>query len=140
MKANLKQIRKLRIYSDDFKKEIVAIYESGKFSVLQLEKLYGVSNASIYSWIYKFSTFNEKGFRIVEMKESGAKKLKQLEQKVKELEQAVGQKQIKIDYLEKIIEIAKDDLKIDIKKITTFSNLLVQNPSNPNKFCNESAL
>jgi transposase-like protein len=116
MKANLKQIRKLRIYSDDFKKEIVAIYESGKFSVLQLEKLYGVSNASIYSWIYKFSTFNEKGFRIVEMKESSAEKLKQLEQKVKELEQAVGQKQIKIDYLEKIIEIAKDDLKIDIKK------------------------
>jgi len=116
MKANLKQIRKLRIYSDDFKKEIVAIYESGKFSVLQLEKLYGVSNASIYGWIYKFSTFNEKGFRIVEMKESSAEKLKQLEQKVKELEQAVGQKQIKIDYLEKIIEIAKDDLKIDIKK------------------------
>jgi transposase-like protein len=116
MKANLQQIRKLRIYSDDFKKEIVAIYESGKFSVLQLEKLYGVSNASIYSWIYKFSTFNEKGFRIVEMKESSAEKLKQLEQKVKELEQAVGQKQIKIDYLEKIIEIAKDDLKIDIKK------------------------
>ena len=116
MKANLKQIRKLRIYSDDFKKEIVAIYESGKFSVLQLEKLYGVSNASIYSWIYKFYTFNEKGFRIVEMKESSAEKLKQLEQKVKELEQAVGQKQIKIDYLEKIIEIAKDDLKIDIKK------------------------
>lgn len=116
MKANLQQIRKLRIYSDDFKKEIVAIYESGKFSVLQLEKLYGVSNASIYGWIYKFSTFNEKGFRIVEMKESSAEKLKQLEQKVKELEQAVGQKQIKIDYLEKIIEIAKDDLKIDIKK------------------------
>ena len=116
MKANLKQIRKLRIYSDDFKKEIVAIYESGKFSVLQLEKLYSVSNASIYSWIYKFSTFNEKGFRIVEMKESSAEKLKQLEQKVKELEQAVGQKKIKIDYLEKIIEIAKDDLKIDIKK------------------------
>ena len=116
MKANLKQIRKLRIYSDDFKKEIVAIYESVKFSVLQLEKLYSVSNASIYSWIYKFSTFNEKGFRIVEMKESSAEKLKQLEQKVKELEQAVGQKQIKIDYLEKIIEIAKDDLKIDIKK------------------------
>ena len=116
MKANLKEIRKLRIYSDDFKKEIVAIYESGKFSVLQLEKLYGISNASIYSWIYKFSTFNEKGFRIVEMKESSAEKLKQLEQKVKELEQAVGQKQIKIDYLEKIIEIAKDDLKIDIKK------------------------
>jgi hypothetical protein len=50
------------------------------------------------------------------MKESSIDKLKQLELKVKELEQIVGQKQIKIDYLEKMIDIAKDDLNIDIKK------------------------
>jgi predicted component of type VI protein secretion system len=43
-------------------------------------------------------------------------KLKELEQKVKELERMVGQKQIKIDYLEKMIDIAKDELNIDIKK------------------------
>ena len=40
----------------------------------------------------------------------------ELEQKVKELELAVGQKQIKIDYLEKMIDIAKEELDIDIKK------------------------
>jgi hypothetical protein len=81
-----------------------------------LEKLYGISNSLIYNWIYKFSTFNEKGFRVVEMKESNIDKLKHLEQKIKELEQIVGQKQIKIDYLEKMIDIAKEDLNIDIKK------------------------
>ncbi len=116
MKANLRQIRKTRFYSDEFKKEIVQLYESGKFSVVQIEKLYGIGNPTIYNWIYKFSTFNEKGIRVVEMKTSSTEKLKQLQQKIKELEQAVGQKQIKIDYLEKMIEIAKDDLKIDIKK------------------------
>ncbi|WP_438967304.1 transposase [Flavobacterium sp.] len=116
MKANLQQIRKQRCYSEEFKKEIVSIYESGKLSVLQIEKLYGINNVSIYRWIYKFSTFNEKGFRVIEMKESSIEKLKELELKVKELEQIVGQKQIKIDYLEKMIDIAKDDLKIDIKK------------------------
>jgi transposase len=116
MKANLKQLRKHRIYSEEFKKEMVFLFESGQFSVVQLEKLYGVSDASIYKWIYKFSTFNEKGFRIVEMKDSSFERLKQLEQQVKELEQVVGQKQIKIDYLEKLIDIAKEDLKIDIKK------------------------
>lgn len=116
MKANLKNIRKNRRYSENFKREIVSIFESGKLSVPQLEKLYGINNVTIYNWIYKFSTFNEKGFRVIEMKESSIDKLKQLEQKVKELEQIVGQKQIKIDYLEKMIDIAKDDLNIDIKK------------------------
>lgn len=116
MKANLKQIRKHRRYSEEFKKEIVSIFESGKFSILQIEKLYGISNPLIYKWIYKFSTFNEKGFRVIEMKDSSIEKLKQLELKIKELEQVVGQKQIKIDYLEKMIDVAKDELKIDIKK------------------------
>ena len=116
MKANLKEIKKHRRYSTDFKKELVSLFESGKYSVVQLEKLYGISNPTIYRWIYKYSTFNEKGIRIVEMKKSSSKKLKELEQKVKELERAVGQKQIKIEYLEKLIDIAEDDFDIDIKK------------------------
>lgn len=116
MNANLQKIKKHRVYSEEFKKEIVTLYESGNFSVLQIEKLYGISNPTIYNWIYKFSIFNEKGIRIVEMKASGTEKIKELQQKVKDLEQAVGQKQIKIDYLEKMIDIAKADFKIDIKK------------------------
>ncbi|MBP2834176.1 transposase [Aquimarina sp. U1-2] len=116
MRANLKTIRKQRVYSEDFKRQLVSDFESGKFSVPQLEKLHKVSNASIYKWIYKYSTFNEKGFRVVEMKESSNKKMKDLEQRIKDLEQVVGQKQIKIDYLEKMIDIAKDELDIDIKK------------------------
>ena len=116
MKANVRSIRKQRKYSFEFKKRIVADFESGKFSVPQLEKLHGIRNATIYSWIYKFSTFNEKGFRIIEMKDSSNQKMKELEARVKELERAVGRKQIKIDYLEKMMEIAKEELDIDIKK------------------------
>jgi transposase len=116
MEANLKEIRKHRRYSEDFKKSIVASFEKGEFSVGQLEKLYGIRNASIYSWVYKYSNFNEKGLRIVEMEDSSQHKLEELAKKVKELEQIVGQKQIAIEYLEKMIELAKTDLNIDIKK------------------------
>ncbi len=116
MKANLKQIRKHRLYSEEFKKNIVDSFEKGEFSVSQLQKLYGVQNAVIYRWVYKFSSFNEKGCRIVEMENSNQNKLKELINKVKELEQIVGQKQIAIEYLEKMIELAKTDLNIDIKK------------------------
>jgi hypothetical protein len=39
-----------------------------------------------------------------------------MQERIKELERAVGQKQLKIDFLEKMIEITEQDLKIDIKK------------------------
>lgn len=116
MEANLQQIRKHRLYSEDFKKRMVTSFEKGEFSVPQLEKLYGVRSAIIYRWVYKYSRFNEKGCRIVEMEDSNQNKLKELANKVKELEQLVGQKQIAIEYLEKMIELAKTDLNIDIKK------------------------
>lgn len=116
MKANIKLIRKSRKFSEEFKKSIVNDFESGKFSVLQLERLHKIHCQVIYRWIYKYSNFNEKGARIVEMKDSSTQKLKALEKKIKELERTVGQKQIMIDYLEMMMEVAKDELNIDIKK------------------------
>jgi len=116
MKANLAQIRKHRRYSEDFKKRLVSSFEKGEYSVPQLGKLYGVGMTNIYNWIYKYSRFNEKGCRIVEMENSNQNKLKELSQKVQMLEQLVGQKQIAIEYLEKMIELAKTELNIDIKK------------------------
>ena len=116
MKASVRKIKKYRKYTESFKKSLVRDYESGLYSVCQLEKLHGIGNQSIYSWIYKYSTYNERGYRVVEMKDSSSKRVKELERKVAELERKVGQKQIKIDYLEKMMDIAKDELKIDIKK------------------------
>lgn len=116
MKANLKKVKSQRQFSSEFKEVLVSEFESGRYSVSQLSKLHGIAEQNIYRWIHKFSTFNEQGFRIVEMKDSTSKKVKDLERKVKELERMVGQKQIKIDYLEKMIEIAKEQFDMDIKK------------------------
>lgn len=116
MKANIQQIKKHRTYSEEFRKELVTLFEKGEYSVLQLEKLYGVCNGSIYKWIYRYSSYNEKGVRVVEMKTSNSNKLKELESRIKQLEQMVGQKQIKIEYLEKMIDLAKEEFQIDIKK------------------------
>lgn len=116
MKANVKMIRKVRRYSKEFKQMVVSEYESGKFTVYQLEKLYGVCNPSVYNWIYKYSTFNEKDYRIVEHKQSSTNKLKQLQKENEGLKAKVGEKQILIDYLEQLIKVASEELKTDIKK------------------------
>ena len=116
MKPNVRLLRKSRQYSVEFKKQIVADFESGEFSVRQLSKLHGIANPVIYRWIYKFSNFNEKGFRVVEMKDSSNKKMQELEARNKELEAALGRKQIQVEYFEKMLELAKSELDIDIKK------------------------
>jgi transposase len=116
MKTTIRVVKTHRRFTEDFQREIVKEFQAGTLSVVQLSRLYQISPQTIYNWIYKFSTFNQKGSRIVEMKDSSAAKLKEMEQRIRELERAVGQKQIKIDYLEKMIDIAKTDLDIDIKK------------------------
>ena len=116
MKSNIRLIKKRRVFSEEFKRTLVSDFERGHFSVHQLSRLHNINFQTIYRWIYKFSTFNEKGYRIVEKTDSSERKLKALRQEVKKLEQIIGQKQIKIDYLEKMIEIARDEFQIDIKK------------------------
>ena len=107
---------KRRIFSESFKKERVKEYESGKLTVLEISRLYGIAFQTIYKWIYKYSVYNKKGLRIVEHKDSYNNRVKELQDRIKELERIVGQKQISIDYLEKMIELAKKELGIDIKK------------------------
>jgi len=111
-----KRINRRRSFSEDFKLRIVELYESGQGTVSELEKGYGLSGAVIYRWIYKYSNYNKKSIQVVEMKDSQQSKIKELERKVKELEQAVGRKQMNIDYLEKMIDLAKEHYEIDIKK------------------------
>lgn len=116
MKANVKLIQKRRKFSTDFKKELVEEFESGKFSVLQLSRLYKIHPQLIYNWIYKFSNFNEKGYRVMEKQESSLEKVSQMEKRIKELEASLGRKQIQLDFTNKMIELAEEEYGIDIKK------------------------
>ena len=109
-------IQSRRIFSEEFKKTCVKEYESGQFSVLELSKLYYIKGVIIYRWIYKYSTYNKRRVKVVEMATSSKEKLKELQKRISDLERVVGQKQLNIDFLEKMIEIAKNDYGIDIKK------------------------
>ena len=111
-----RRIRRQRKFSEDFKLKVVKEYETGKLSIGEMTKIYDIHAQVIYRWIYKYSKYNKQSIQVVEMKDSQAHKMKQMEARIKELEQAVGQKQMNIDYLEKMIDLAKDHYDIDIKK------------------------
>ena len=115
----MKKVRKVnsvRKFSEEFKKSRVKEFERGEFTVKQISRMFNVSAQVLYRWIYKYSNYNTKKCIVVEEKDSSSQKLKNFEKRVAELERMLGQKQIRIDFLEKMIDIAKEDYEIDIKK------------------------
>ncbi len=115
-KSTRLNIRVRRVFSEEFKREKVSQITSGQISILSLSKLWGVSQNSIYKWVYKYSPDHTKGTIMVVQKETEAVKLVELQRRVAELERAVGHKQMIIDYQDKLIEIASKELDVDLKK------------------------
>lgn len=104
-----------RIFSEAFKKEKVALIEEGKISVLQLCKIYEVSHTAVYKWIRKYSKIS-KGERVVVEKISEEKKTMELYKRVRDLEQALGRKQLELDYYKEVVRIIEEEKGEDIKK------------------------
>ncbi len=113
---NVKKLRKRVVYSEEFKRARVNEYESGELTIKQMGRLYGISFQSVYNWIYKYSSVNKKSLKIVEHSDSATEKVKQLEKRLAELERLLGQKQIKIDYYEELLAMAKEAYDLDIEK------------------------
>lgn len=90
--------------------------EERQITVLQLCRIYELSSSAVYKWIRKYSTKISKQERIVVEKESEGEKTMQLVRKLSDLERIVGQKQLQIDYLEKVLELGSQEVGFDIKK------------------------
>ena len=109
-------IRQRRIFSKELRKEIIRDIEQGKITVSQACREYSVGSTSIYRWIEKFSHNLQLGTVLVMQKKSEANQKEELLKKIKDLEAALGRKQLELEVQEKIIEIASAELGIDIKK------------------------
>jgi len=110
------QIQKRVIYSESFKRQKVKQLVAKELKVSELCAQYGMSRTAVYKWIYKYSPHHERqSIQVVQM-QSEAHKTKLLRSRVAELEAALGRKQLQIDYLDKLIELASAELDYDLKK------------------------
>lgn len=111
-----KYLRQRREFSPTLRKQIVGLIESGNLSVAAASREYLISSTSIYNWIHRYSTYNKKGAVLVVDTNSQSKKISDLQQRIAELERAVGHKQMQIDYYEKFVELASEEVGEDLKK------------------------
>ncbi len=110
------EIRQIKTFSEEFKRQKVKLLIEKKVSILELSELYSVSRTSVYRWLYKYSPHHQKGTLQVVQMESEIEKTKALQKELARLEQVVGQKQMYIDYLEQMLLIASEEFETDIKK------------------------
>ncbi len=104
-----------RYFSVEFKKAKAKDIAGGKLSINDACRLYEVSRTSIYKWLYLYTQI-ERGTKTVLQMDSEEMKTKKLLDDVADLERKVGQKQLEIDYLNKLIEISSNEIGFDIKK------------------------
>jgi transposase-like protein len=108
--------KRRRIFSEEFKMDRVKEIESGSLRISQISRMHEVSIQSVYQWIYQYSKTRKKGLRMVVEKESESSKRLLLERRVSELERLLGQKQVELEYLNRVIKEGDKLLGVDLKK------------------------
>ena len=111
-----KTLRQQRVFSVEIKKQVVRDIERGKCSVTQARKGLGVCEQSIYNWIKQYSRYLHSNKRLVVEDKSEAYRTRELEKRIQELEAALGRKQMELDLLNKVIDLADEEYQTDLKK------------------------
>lgn len=113
--------RRRRHFSDSFKIQKVRELETGRTKVSELCEQYEVTSTNVYRWLNKFGSMKNKKERLIIEADSDTKQLLELKKKVAELERIIGQKQVMLDFKDKMIELAEETYGVDIKKKFTTS-------------------
>ncbi len=110
------QIRERRIFSEEVKKKAVKDLTSKRTTIKALMNEHQVSHQAIYTWLYKYSPYHDQKCTLVVQMKSEETKNSELQKRVAELERVVGQKQLEIDFLNKLLDIGSSELGFDLKK------------------------
>ena len=108
--------RRRRVFSEEFKQKKVREIDQKITTIAEVSREYEVRASNVSKWLTQYSPNRMKSVRTIVESESDTRKLFDLQQKVAELERVIGQKQLLIDFLAKMMELAEQEYGIDIKK------------------------
>lgn len=108
-------------YSEEFKWRVVQEVLSGKYSKEEARRIYNIkSNCAVLYWMRKFSgneKYREGGVLLGSTtKMQNMKELSEKDRRIKELEESLNRERLRADLWQKMVEIADEQLNIDIKK------------------------
>jgi transposase len=110
------KVRRMRTFSEEFKRKKVQEIERKISTIAEISRQYDVRPNNVTKWVKLYSINYMAGARFIVESESDTVKLIEYQKKIAELERLLGQKQVVIEFQNKIIELAEVEYKIDIKK------------------------
>ena len=116
MEKLTREERQRRRFSECFKRKKVQEIESGQVKISEICRVYQIRSNNVYKWIQKYGNMQKKNERLIVETESDTLKVIELQRRVAELERIIGQKQIEIDFKDKMIELAEEVYHVEIKK------------------------
>ena len=111
-----RELKQTRVYSESYRKERVADIENGLLTVSETHRVFGLSISVIYRWIHRYSKHITHHTRQVVEVESEQHRTKMLLERVGMLERTIGQKQLEIDVLRTMVDLASQELGEEWKK------------------------
>ena len=115
MKSDFK-IKQSRSFSESLRRQIVGQIVRKELTITAVSREYNVSRASIYNWLYLYSSTLTQGTRMVMEKDSQEKLTQELKKEIKELQAALGRKSLEADLFRIIVDLASEEYKTDLKK------------------------
>jgi len=100
--------RRSRYFSEEFKIQKVRELEQKSCTISDICREYEVSVVAVKKWKFKYSSKFKKTTRLIVESESDTKKIQELKSKIADLERMLGQKQIQLEFTEKMIELAEE--------------------------------
>jgi len=110
-------------YSESFRQQVVREYEEGT-SIEDLRKKYGIGGKStIQKWIKKYSYQGLRHELLRIQRPEEVQRIRELETRVQELEQALGRMTLEKLALESSLEVLQETYGVDAKKnaVSSFS-------------------
>jgi transposase-like protein len=108
--------RRRRFFSEEFKQKKVREIEQKITTIAEVSRQYEVRPNNVSKWLAKYSNNYMKGVRTIVESESDTRKLVELRAKIAELERIIGQKQVQLEFKDKMIDLAEEVYGVDIKK------------------------
>lgn len=125
MKAKVKSLgakfnlRSQRKFSLELKKNLVSEIEHNRLTIRDVVNLYNVASQTVYRWLRDHSSTKKTGTVMVVESDSKETKIDKLVKYIADLERSLGQKQLEIDFLSKVVDICSEELGYDVKKKCT---------------------
>lgn len=107
--------RRMRRFSEEFKREQVKLIESGGRSIAEVSRLYEVKTQNVRQWVKKFGARPLPEFVIIQTQEE-VNRIKELEREVGKLKGIIGDLHVELLYKNELISLAKEKLGSDFEK------------------------